>query len=346
MTKIRLIILSGIITLGFLFSGNAQRVVRLDVNEQQKKIDVLISDKLFTSYIYPESIKKPVLWPVISAGGNELTRSYPLGKKAGERTDHPHHVGIWLNYGDVNGFDFWNNSEAIPEAERSKYGTIIHDTVERANDGEGGAVLSTFSNWVSPFGEVLLRENTIFSFSVFGDTRIIDRESRLTGVADTVLFTDNKEGVLGIRVTRELELPSNEPVTLTDTHGVATTVKVMDNAVANGNYLSSEGIEGENVWGTRGRWMKLSAKINDEQVSLVIIDHPGNAGYPTYWHARAYGLFAANPLGQRVFSNGKEVLNLMLKKDDLLILKYRIVIASEDLSPEQINRLADEYAKT
>src|SRR5690606_8784357 len=95
MIKIRLIILSGIMTLGFLLNGNAQRLVRLEVNEQEKKIDVLISDSLFTSYIYPETIKKPVLWPVFSVGGNELTRSYPLGKKPGERTDHPHHVGIW-----------------------------------------------------------------------------------------------------------------------------------------------------------------------------------------------------------------------------------------------------------
>ncbi|MGW8316409.1 MAG: DUF6807 family protein, partial [Bacteroidales bacterium] len=88
--------------------------IDLQVNDAEKKVDVLIDGQLFTAYIYPDMIKKPVLWPVMSPAGNMLTRSYPLINKEGDRTDHPHHVGIWLNYGDVNGLDFWNNSEAIP----------------------------------------------------------------------------------------------------------------------------------------------------------------------------------------------------------------------------------------
>ena len=91
----------------------AQPKIKLVSKVAEKKVDVLIGGKLFTSYIYPDNIKKPVLWPVITAGGNEITRQFPLKNKAGERADHPHHVGIWLNYGDVNGLDFWNNSEAI-----------------------------------------------------------------------------------------------------------------------------------------------------------------------------------------------------------------------------------------
>jgi len=118
----------------------------------------------------------------------------------------------------------------------------------------------------------------------------------------------------------------------------------MDNALVQGNYRSAEGVEGPEVWGTRCRWMKLSSEIKGEQLSLVIIDHPSNVGYPTYWHARGYGLFAANTLGQKVFSNGEKELNFSLKQGESVSFKYRLVVADEDLSDEQINRLADKFA--
>lgn len=105
--------------------------VEIVSNEKMKKVDVLVDGQLFTSYIYPNEIKKPVLWPVVSPGGNEVTRNFPLKNKAGERVDHPHHVGIWLNYGDVNGLDFWNNSEAIEPEKMNGYGTIRHQKIKK-----------------------------------------------------------------------------------------------------------------------------------------------------------------------------------------------------------------------
>jgi hypothetical protein len=50
------------------------------------------------------------LYPLIADGGITVTRGYPLEPRPGERVDHPHHAGLWFNYGEVNGFDFWNNS--------------------------------------------------------------------------------------------------------------------------------------------------------------------------------------------------------------------------------------------
>ncbi|XOV94402.1 MAG: PmoA family protein [Bacteroidota bacterium] len=321
-----------------------QQEINLNVNEAEKKVDVMIGGKLFTSYIYPDNIMKPVLWPVNSAAGNMLTRSFPLINKEGDRTDHPHHVGIWLNYGDVNGFDFWNNSEAIPAERKDRYGTIYHQLIHRAESGEGSATLTTKSVWKSPYDSKLLDEITTFKFIADGDMRIIDRTTTLLALVDKVEFTDNKEGMFAIRVSRELELPSDRPTTLTDAHGVPTRVEKMDNTYVKGNYRSSEGIEGEEVWSTRGRWMKLGSEIKGEKISIVIIDHPNNVGYPTYWHARGYGLFAANTLGPSVFSKEAEPLNFSLKKGESVTFKYRMVVASADLSDEQINKLADEYA--
>jgi hypothetical protein len=319
--------------------------VDLQVNDAEKRVDVLVDGKLFTAYIYPDNIKKPVLWPVMSPAGNMLTRSFPMIQKEGDRSDHPHQVGVWLNYGDVNGFDFWNNSEAIAPEKSDMYGTIYHRSIEKAESGRGTALLVTRSDWKSPDQTTMLEEQTSFKFTALKDMRIIDRSTTLKAMIDEVNFTDNKEGLFAIRVAREMELPSDTPTKLVDSHGVVTQVDKMDNTFVKGNYRSAEGVEGKEVWGTRCRWMKLSSEIKGEPVTLVIIDHPSNIGYPTYWHARDYGLFAANTLGQKIFSEGKNELNFRLKKGESVTFRYRLVIAAENLTDDQINQLADEYAE-
>lgn len=341
------LIIAGLLTSGLLLfcRCSTQSPVELVVKEQEKKVDVMVGGEHFTSYIYPGNIKKPVLWPVMSEEGNMLTRSYPMINKAGDRTDHPHQVGVWLNYGDVNGLDFWNNSEAIPPERSNDYGTIYHESIEKAESGKGKAVLETKAEWKSLDNTTLLKEATGFDFIVGENVRIIDRTTTLKAMVGEVKFNDNKEGMFAIRVARELELPSDEPTKLIDSHGVVTEVKGMDNTFVKGNYRSAEGIEGMEVWGTRSRWMKLSSEIKGEKVALVIIDHPSNVGYPTYWHARGYGLFAANTLGQKVFSNGKNELNFSLKEGEEVTFKYRLVTVSGTISDEEINQMADEFAE-
>ena len=321
----------------------AQPKIDLVTVPSQKKIDVKIGGKLFTSYIYPENIAKPVLWPVITDGGNEITRQFPFKNKEGERVDHPHHIGVWFNYGDVNGLDFWNNSEAIPVERADKYGTIYHETLESAKSGKGEAFLLTTASWKDNSGKELLKETIEHTFSVKGKTRIIDRTSMLKATNGKVNITDNKEGMFAIRVTRELELPAEGKLKLVDSHGVVTEVDASNDGIAKGNYLSSEGIEGDAVWGTRGKWMKLYGAVNGEEVAVVIYDHPGNPGYPTYWHARGYGLFAANTLGQKVFSQGKEEMNFSVEEGETATFRYRLAIFSGNPTVEEIEELAKEF---
>ena len=91
----------------------------------------------------------------------------------------------------------------------------------------------------------------------------------------------------------------------------------------------------------------LYGKIKTDTVSIVIIDHPKNVAYPTNWHARGYGLFAANPLGEKIFTNGKAERNLTLQKNESVSFKYRIIISSdkERLNKETIELLQKEFAK-
>ena len=104
---------------------------------------------------------------------------------------------------------------------------------------------------------------------------------------------------------------------------------------------------GDSAWGTRGSWCMLYGKKGGDSISIVIIDHTQNPGYPTYWHARNYGLFAANPLGQKIFSAGKQILNFKLSKGQAVTFRYRVVIASgkQSLSQKEINESVTSYTR-
>lgn len=323
-----------------------KRGVHLVADEARRRVDVLIEGRPFTSYVWPERLKKPVLYPLRTAAGTIVTRGYPLEPRPGERVDHPHHVGLWFNHGDVNGLDFWNNSEAIPPAEADKYGTIVHRAIKRALSGSDRAELEVSVDWMTPGGKTLLREDTKFVFHASPGVRAIDRLTTLTALGERVVFKDSKEGMLGMRVARQLEQPSDKAEIFTDASGKPTTVARLDNEGVTGRYVSSEGRTGDEVWGTRGRWTMLSGRVGGGPVTLAILDHPKNPSYPTYWHARGYGLFAANPFGHKAYSNGKEELNFSLEPKQSVTLRHRLLILSGEATSEQVEahvrRFVDE----
>jgi hypothetical protein len=308
--------------------------ISVTVQEEQRRVDVMIDGHPFTSYIWPDRLAKPVIYPLRTANGTIITRGYPLDPRPGERVDHPHHVGMWLNYENVNGIDFWNNSEAIKPQDAPKMGTIRHRSIIAAEGGSEEGKLEVEADWLTYSRKVLLQEHTRFVFRGGPDFRSVDRITTLRTQDEKVVFADAKDGMLGLRVVRALEMPSDKAEVFTDASGRATAVAKLDNTGVNGVYLTSEGKKGEAAWGTRGRWCNLSGKIGDEPVTITILDHPANPGFPTYWHARGYGLFAANPLGEKVFSNGKEELNLTLAPHQTVTFRYRILITSGVVSPE------------
>jgi len=310
---------------------------------RSRRVDVTIAGRPFTSYIWPDTVKKPVLYPIRDAKGTLVTRGWPLDPRQGERVDHPHHVGLWLNYENVNGVDFWNNSDAIKPEDAPKMGTIVHRRIVSAKSGEVGELV-TESDWVLHDGTTLLHEHTEFGFSGDATSRTIDRTTTLTALDRRVTFADAKDGMLGLRVARQLELPSTKAEVFTDLSGRKTDVAKLDNTGITGNYMTSEGKQGNDAWGTRGRWCTLTGQIGADTIAIAMLDHPSNPGYPTYWHARDYGLFAANPLGQQVFSKGTETLGLALAPKQSVTFRYRILIVDGGLTPERTDREQKAFA--
>lgn len=333
----------------FLYLSNSfaqkNEMVQVVKSGTANKIDVYIGKKLFTTFLYPDSLEKPVLYPVYASNETMVTRGFPINPQSGESTDHPHQVGVWLTYENVNGLDFWNNSYAIPKEKKYLYGWIKTDRVLTISGNKTGTIYY-HAYWVNQQNDTLLEETTTLEFSGTEHLRIIDRNTVLK--ADTtVSFNDAKDGLYGIRLAHALQIPYNKDQEFKDDKGNTTIIKGMKDSIANGNYITSEGKQGDDAWSTRGRWCKVYGKIGNDSISIALIDYPGNSNYPTFWHARGYGLFAANPLGEKVFTNGKSSKNLHLDKDESVTFRYRIVIDADikTLSEKELDKHADDFAK-
>jgi hypothetical protein len=318
--------------------------IRVVPNEAQRRVDVTIDGQPLTSYVWPTSLKKPVLYPLVADGGITVTRGFPLEPRPGERVDHPHHAGLWFNYGNVNGFDFWNNSDAIKVEDRPKMGSISQTQIVSTKSGADRGELVVESVWITGENKPILNQTTHYIFQRKGSTRVIDEVITLKAL-DRAVFHDDKEGVLGIRVASWLESPDEKGGTFMDANGKPTQVAGGGSKDASGVYLTSEGVKAGAAWGTRGRWCSLTGHTGDHTVTVAILDHPENPGYPTYWHARGYGLFAANPLGRNIFDPKQSAFNYTLEKDQAATFRYRVLLIPNAASADALNQAADEFAK-
>lgn len=317
--------------------------VQVVEHKDQRRVDITIDGRPFTSYIWPATLKKPVLYPLITDEGVTVTRGYPLEPRPNERVDHPHHAGLWFNYGNVNGFDFWNNSDAIKPEDRAKMGTIGEVKIVSTKSGANHGELVVDSVWVTGQGQKILDQTTHYIFSRRSQERVIDQVITLKAL-DRAVFRDDKEGVLGIRVAHWLESPDEKGGVFLDANGRPTKVAAAASGGATGVYLTSEGVKGEAVWGTRGKWCSLTGHSGDHTVTIAILDHPKNPGYPTYWHARGYGLFAANPLGRSIFDPKQPVFNYTLERGQTATFRYRVLLISHEASAESLNHEAEKFA--
>jgi hypothetical protein len=308
-------------------------------DENNHKVEVYIDEKLFTAYLYPDDMEKQVLYPLISASGKIITRGYPMHPRPYERTDHPHHVGLWLNFGDVNGLDFWNNSFAIKPEDKPHYGSIVFKKIISEDPEKGELVTS--SDWVDINHKVLLEETSTFVFSGADNLRSIERTTKLTALQE-VIFSANKEGLIGLRVDRAFEEPSQKPEKFLDANGNVSEVPVMNNEGVNGVYRNAEGITGGDVWGKRSPWVALRAMKEGEPITIVIIDHADNVHYPAWSHARGYGLFATNNLAGQSVDKSAPGVKLVLEPGQSIVFKHKVVIGGE-MTDEEINELAENF---
>jgi hypothetical protein len=317
-----------LIILPFLIWGcdskqkNEVNTSKYEIFETHNQIHVLKDGQHITTYLYDSVLLKPILFPVYSPSGIRIQRQYPLSIVEGESHDHPHHAGLFFTYGtegEVNGNNFWAGQEGLTK--------IRHSAVTGMETESGRAVLQTQANWIGSAGDLVLVEDRTMVFSGSETENVIDFTFRLKAVGEDVVFKDTKEGMFAIRVADWL---SEEKGT--------------------GMYLNSFGDTTEaNIWGKSAGWVRLEGSKDEKKIGIVIMNHPESVNYPTYWHARGYGLFAANPLGQSVFQEGRNVenpesLNFVIPAGDAAIFKFKMIIYEGELSMDQIEAAFESYS--
>jgi hypothetical protein len=319
---------------GCLYSTAFAGDPAITFSESKYQVDVKIGGKLFTSYLHtPDPDRsllapgvlqaKPVLYPVLSPSGTAMTRGYPFDEVPGEDQDHPHHMGIYFTVDRVNGEQngFWNNS-------KNPLPAIRHVKVLAKKEGSGKGSLATLSEWIGTNGKPLLQETREMVFLVLDESSYaIDFTITLEPVQGEVAFEDTKEGMFAVRVAQWL----TEKET--------------------GRYLNSQGEElEEGVWGKRASWIRLQGKKDGRPLGIAILDHPTSTNAPTYWHARGYGCFSVNPLGQLDFQKAHkeaeaEAFNLRLQPGQKALFKYRVIIYEGDLGQENLDTLYRAFAR-
>ena len=96
------------------------------------------------------------------------------------------------------------------------------------------------------------------------------------------------------------------------------------------------------AWGKRAKWAAYSGPDEKGQAVVVaILDDPLSFRHPTHWHARDYGLLAANPFGIHDFEKMKDktIGNLVLHKGDALLLNYTVIIHQGTLESAKLDAI-------
>ncbi|MBK1833171.1 PmoA family protein [Roseibacillus ishigakijimensis] len=302
---------------GGLGAGLATAEVTIQLDEQRASIRYNGEEVA----LYRGEGRIPCIYPLLGPTGSNVTRHYPFQKEvAGEESDHPHHVSFWVAHGKVNGVDFWLDKEPANR--------IVHQGfTQTQSESSGGKEMISFAvdlTWQSG-EEVLLQEQRSYAFTFTEKTWLVDVTSRFMAPGE-VVFGDTKEGSFAIRMTPSLRVKGE---------------------VAQGQMVDSEGRKNDDCWGQRSKWVAYHGPdAEGEDLVLALMDHRDNLRHPTWWHARDYGLLAANPFGRHDFEGRRDEPQLgdfTLEKGETLTQSYRLVLSAGTFDREQLGALWEKW---
>ena len=232
----------------------------------------------------------------------------PAPEEDGKPADHPHHVSFWTAHGDVNGVDFWHDPKA----------RIVCRSSHREDREDGSTVLRAELAWTGPDGQLVLAESRTLRFHGSDTERLVDRTHVFRAPAErAVVFGDTKEGTFALRLRREL-CPD---------HGAS--------------LRNDSGAVGGKAWGQEARWIAYESEVEGQLLGVACMAHPDNPGGLTRWHARTYGLAAANPFSQRGFlgKDSKADGSRTLPAGESITYRWRTVLYAGPRSAEQLGAL-------
>lgn len=285
------------------------RMVRTGEN-----LEIRVNDELFTRYDTTTGPNKPYFYPINGPGGKRITRRYPLETVEGESRDHPHHRGMWFTHFIVNGVDYWSES---PRA-----GKTVHRKYEGIESGPVYGAFRAETEWIAPDGKKPLWDVRDVRVYNTAEGRLMDVTVAVRATEGPVTFGDEKDGLFGLRL--------------------ADTMRVKGGM---GHMETSTGIKDAEVWGKRAPWVDYYGPVDGATVGVAIFDHPQNLRHPTWWHARDYGLFTANPFGIHDFeSKPPKTGDYTLPAGETMTFRYRLFFHNGSTAEARIADVWNAFA--
>ena len=310
---VTLMLLLGLVSIA---DGQQESNVNLKLHDQQ--VDVTIAGKPFTTLHYGRE-QKPVLYPVLGPGQIGMTRNWPIKDGvSGEAKDHPHHQSVWFGH-EINGVDFWAHRSGIVKVREVTLTGQAPDAIELQSD------------WLKKDDQQkVLSDRSVYRFGGDETGRWIDLTITLKAGDSPVVLEDTKEGCFAVRTHPDLRLTPDPRRGVKEVFG---------------NALNSAGDRDKDIWGKAAKWVLYFGKIDDQEMAIAIYDHPENLRHPTTWHARDYGLVAANPFGLHYFSGQEEGAGeFKLAPGETLTLRYRADFLKGNPSAEAIEKRFKSFA--
>ena len=291
----------------------------VQITELPDRLRVEINGKLFTEYFFKD-VPRPYCYPILGPLGIPMTRNWPMKDMPGEDHDHPHHRSFWFAHGTVNGGDFWS--------EAKDFGKTVHEGFTKISSGRKEGVIASRNKWIAKDGTVVATdERKLRIYNRPENERLLDFEITLHAANGDLTFGDTKEGTFALRLAETMRLKPNKDNT----------------GKPGGHIVNSEGQRDGDTWGKRAKWCDYYGPVGGSTLGAAIFDHPKNPRFPTWWHVRDYGLFAANPFGQHDFENlpDKAAGNLVVPAGQSVTFRYRVYLHEGD---EQQSKVAEHYA--
>ena len=324
---------TGRIVASILASSLLSLAVHADVQvkTEANRVVMTIDGDLFTAYHFGTA-PHVFYYPVIGPDGKRFTRSYPMEQPEGEEHDHPHHRSLWFSHGDVNGIDFWAERGEAKGFVKGLKGDpkIEHTGILKAEGGKDSGTIQTSQKWITQEdGKVhLTSEQTLRLHSVSSSSRSIDFTIKITA-KEAVTLGDTKEGTAAIRIAESMR------------------VKGANKTEGKGHMLNSSGDKDGDCWGKRADWVHYSGPIDGQPHAITFMEHPSTPRHPNRWHARDYGLFAANPFADGAMDKALSKDNgaVKLAAGESRTYSYRLILHKGEVAEPVIRDLYKAFSR-
>ena len=216
--------------------------------------------------------------------------------------EHPHQRSVFIAVGDVNGVDCWN--------EYGNFGYVRNEKVDDVVSKSAYASFRVRNRWTDGEGKPLITETS--RYTVYNQSeacRALDIEVTFTADYGEVRFGPTKEaGPLGIRVCDALR-----------------------EDIGCGRMTNSWGAVGEGeCWSRPAEWCDYyGAPEGVGPMGITVFDWQKNERFPTAWHIRSYGLFAANNL---YFKGG-----FTIPAGESVNYRFRILFRRREMTKDELS---------